>query len=269
MRVLVDTGRSVALKLLHSGPAQDPHFRRLRREARALAALNHPAIVAVYGTGFDNADSDSPGGVTVPFIVMEHVPGRSLREILDDGVLTLTEAVHYLAGVLSALEFSHRAGIVHRDIKPANVMITPEGCVKVVDFGIACVSADPAATVTEVQGVFGTPLYLSPEQVLGEPADSRSDLYSAGCLLYELLTGRPPFAGDDPVAVAYQHVHEEPERVSVHSRALTPALDGVLLRALTKDRKDRFQTAREFRRALASAMQDSPEAAAAPRTRCA
>lgn len=266
----LQSGRCVAIKMLRSGPAQDPLFRsRLGREARTLAVLNHPAIVSAHDTGCDNSDDSSTDTEQVPFIVMEFVPGRSLRQLLDDRAPTLTEAVHYQVGVLSALDVSHRAGIVHRDIKPANVMITPEGCVKVVDFGIARATVDPAATVTEVQGVFGTPLYLSPEQVLGEPADRRSDLYSAGCLLYELLTGQPPFVGDDPVSVAYQHVYAEPERASVHRQALTPALDRVLLRALAKNRTDRFQTAREFSQALAAAVKGSHETAVAPRGRCA
>ena len=264
------SGRCVAIKMLRSGPAQDPRFRsRLGREARTLAVLNHPAIVSAYDPGCDSGDDSSTDAEQGPFIVMEYVPGRSLRQLLDDGALTLAESVHYQLGVLCALDVSHRAGVVHRDIKPANVMITPEGRVKVVDFGIARASVDPAGMVTEVHGVFGTPLYLSPEQVLGEPADSRSDLYSAGCLLYELLTGQPPFIGDDPVSVAYQHVYAEPEKPSTHRQALTPALDRVLLRALAKNRTDRFQTAREFSEALAGAATGSHKTAVAPRRRCA
>lgn len=245
------SGRAVALKMLCSGPAQDPLFRsRLRREARTLAALKHPAIVAVLDAGYTDPDAILAGGARLPYLVMEFVAGRSLRHLMDAGGVPLSKSVHYQLGVLSALDFSHHAGVVHRDIKPANVMITPADSVKVVDFGIARIGADPATTVTNLRGIFGTPRYLSPEQVLGETADSRSDLYSAGCLLYELLTGQAPFDGDDPVSVAYQHVHEEPERASVHNLELTPEIDGVLHRALAKNREDRYQTAREFSQAL-------------------
>jgi eukaryotic-like serine/threonine-protein kinase len=248
------SGRSVAIKMLRKNLAQDPVFHaRLRHEAETLAHLDHPAIVSVYDTGYEIVEDSSAQGSRVPFIVMEYVAGRSLRDLLNVGWLTPNESIHHQVGILSALGFSHRAGIVHRDIKPANVMITPEGGVKVVDFGIARTRADPAATRTVTQGVLGTPLYLSPEQVLGESADDRSDLYSAGCLLYELLTGRPPFVGEDPVSVAYQHVHQEPGRVSTSNPHLAPALDAVLATALAKDREDRFQTAGAFSRALRSA----------------
>lgn len=247
------SGRPVAIKVLRRNLAQDPVFQsRFLREAQTLAALDHPTIVSCYDTGYEEVDDGLADGVRVPFIVMEYVAGRSLRDLIEGGGLSLEESIQHQVGVLSALEFSHRAGVVHRDIKPANVMISSEGAVKVVDFGIARASADPTATVTDTHAVLGTPLYLSPEQVRGEIADARSDLYSAGCLLYELLTGQPPFVGD-PVSVAYQHVHEEPTRISTRGQGLTPALDSVLARALAKARKDRFPNAQAFREAIQSA----------------
>ncbi|GAB2600626.1 protein kinase domain-containing protein [Pseudactinotalea suaedae] len=246
--------RSVAVKMLRTELARDPRlWSRFRREAQAVAGLNHPAIAAVYDFGHDGVESDALDGSDAPFIVMEHVPGRSLRDVLREGRLAPEEAVQHQLGVLAALDFSHRAGVVHRDIKPANVMITPDGDVKVVDFGIARVSGDAGATATHTRAVLGTAQYLSPEQVRGEIADARSDLYAAGCLLYELLTGRPPFVGESAVAVAYQHVHAQPVRASVHRAGIPPSLDVVLLTALAKDRTDRFPSARSFREALTSA----------------
>jgi serine/threonine-protein kinase len=254
----IRSGRSVAIKVLREDLAQDPLFQsRFRREALSMAGLSHPAIVTIYDTGYEEVERSSARKVLVPFIVMEYVAGRSLRDLLRIRGLTLDEAIQYQVGILSALDFCHRAGIVHRDIKPANVMITPEGAVKVVDFGIAHARGDPAATLTRAQGFLGTPSYLAPERVRGEIADARSDLYSAGCLLYELLTGRPPFIGDDPVSVAYQHVHEEPRQVSTYDLGLTPALDAVLVKALAKAREDRFQDARAFAGALQSAAKGS------------
>ncbi|WP_433495782.1 protein kinase domain-containing protein [Micromonospora sp. CA-248089] len=245
--------RWVAVKVLRAELARDPLFRsRFRREAQAVARLNHPGIVAVHDVGHENVEGSRADEPTVPFIVMEHVAGQSLGARLREGALTLEESIQHQIAVLSALEFSHRAGVVHRDIKPANVMVTPDGAIKVVDFGIARVEGG-AAPATQTHELLGTAQYLSPEQVRGEVADARSDLYSAGCLLYELLTGRPPFTGDNPVAVAYQHVHQEPSRASAYRTEVTPALDAVLLTALAKDRKDRFQSARSFREALQSA----------------
>ncbi len=246
----VRTGRTVAIKVLRKNLAQDPLFHsRFRREAQTMAGLRHPTIVSFHDTGYEEVEGNSADKVCVPFIVMEHIAGRSLRDMLKIGGLTLEDSLHYQLGVLSALEVSHRAGVVHRDIKPANVMVTPEGAVKVVDFGIARASGDPDATMTLAQAFLGTPSYFSPEQARGETTDARSDLYSAGCLLYELLTGRPPFVGDDPVSLAYQHVHEEPTQVDT----TIPALDSVVMKALAKARRDRFQDARTFREALLSA----------------
>jgi beta-lactam-binding protein with PASTA domain/tRNA A-37 threonylcarbamoyl transferase component Bud32 len=247
-------GRSVAIKVLRQDLARDPLFQsRFRREAQAVAGLNNPSIVAVYDTGEEEIPDRPQHEVRVPFIVMEYVKGRTLRDHVKAGDLTPEDSITYLAGVLGALQYSHKAGIVHRDIKPANVMITPDGDVKVMDFGIARAMADSQATMTQTQAVLGTAQYLSPEQARGETVDTRSDLYSAGCLLFEMLTGRPPFVGDSPVSVAYQHVREEAPAASSFNPAVTPALDSVLARALQKDREDRFQDAAAFRRALLDA----------------
>ena len=249
-------GRTVAIKVLRSDLARDPSFLvRFRREAQSAAALNHPAVVAVYDTGEDIHTDASGQEVHVPFIVMEYVEGHTVRDILTDGsAVPIEEAVEITVGVLSALEYSHHAGIVHRDIKPANVMITPTGAVKVMDFGIARAMADSAATMTQTNAVIGTAQYLSPEQARGEQVDTRSDLYSTGCMLFELLTGRPPFQGDSPVAVAYQHVGQEPQRPSEVATDVPDVLDRITLKALTKDREQRYSTAAEFRRDLESAM---------------
>jgi len=250
-------GRTVAIKILRADLARDPSFlARFRREAQAAAALNHPAIVAVYDTGEDT-QTDAATGQTAhtPFIVMEYVEGHTVRDILRDGhAVPIDEAIEITSGVLSALEYSHHAGIVHRDIKPANVMITPTGAVKVMDFGIARAMADSAATMTQTQAVVGTAQYLSPEQALGQTVDARSDLYSTGCLLFELLTGRPPFQGDSPVAVAYQHVGEVPPKPSDVAPDVPEVLDRITLKALTKDRNQRYGSAAEFRSDLDAAM---------------
>jgi len=242
-------GRTVAIKILRSDLARDPSFQnRFRREAQSAAALNHPAIVAVYDTGEDVFTEPTGTVAHVPFIVMEYVEGHTVRDILRDGhAVPIDEAVEITAGVLSALEYSHHAGIVHRDIKPANVMITPTGAVKVMDFGIARAVADSAATMTQTQAVIGTAQYLSPEQARGEQVDARSDLYSTGCLLFELLTGRPPFVGDSPVAVAYQHVREIPPVPSTIASDVPDALDRITLKALAKERDARYSSAAEFR----------------------
>jgi len=242
-------GRGVAIKLLRTDLARDPVFQaRFKREAQSAAGLNHPAIVAVYDTGEETVTESGGATVSLPYIVMEYVDGRTLRDLLNDGKpLDVDLALEVTSGVLSALEYSHRNGIVHRDIKPANVMITPSGDVKVMDFGIARALADASSTMTQTQAVIGTAQYLSPEQARGEAVDVRSDLYSAGCLLFELLTGRPPFVADSPVAVAYQHVREQPPPPSSLNPLVPPDVDRIVLYALTKDRDARYQTAGEFR----------------------
>jgi eukaryotic-like serine/threonine-protein kinase len=239
-------GRSVAVKQLRADLAVDPTFQaRFRREAQSAAGLNHPTIVAVYDTG---EEIDPLSGVSIPYIVMELVEGPTLRDVLRDGRKILPErALELTQGVLEALSYSHKAGIVHRDIKPANVMLTPNGGVKVMDFGIARAVADTSATMTQTAAVIGTAQYLSPEQARGETVDARSDLYSTGCLLYELLAGRPPFVGDSPVSVAYQHVREAPVPPSQLDPEITPEIDAVVLKALAKDPDDRYQSAAEMR----------------------
>ncbi len=241
-------GRTVAIKVLRADLARDPSFQtRFRREAQAAAGLNHPSIVAVYDTGEDTLPSETGRPQAVPFIVMEYVEGHTVRDILKGDVAApIDEAIEIVAGVLSALDYSHHAGLVHRDIKPANVMLTPTGAVKVMDFGIARALADAGQTMTQTQAVVGTAQYLSPEQARGENVDARSDLYSTGCLLFELLTGRPPFIGDSPVSVAYQHVREEAPRPSKFASDVPEELDQVVLRALAKDRNARYSSATEF-----------------------
>ncbi|RLP08198.1 Stk1 family PASTA domain-containing Ser/Thr kinase [Propionibacterium australiense] len=238
--------RDVAIKRLRVDLATDPTFQaRFGREAQSAAGLNHPNIVSVYDTG---GQTDEASGVVVPYIVMELVSGRTLREMLREGrTIGPVAALAYAQGVLDALDYSHQHGIIHRDIKPANVMITPTGQVKVMDFGIARAVADTSATMTQTAAVIGTAQYLSPEQARGETVDSRSDIYSAGCLLYELLTGRPPFTGDSPVAVAYQHVRETAVLPSTLSPKVTPAIDAITMTALSKNPNDRYQTARAMR----------------------
>lgn len=248
-------GRTVAVKLLRPDLARDPQFQaRFKREAQAVAALNHPSIVAIYDTGDHAVPGDHEDTVRVPYIVMEFVSGKTIRDLIRAKEVSIDRAIDFTLGVLSALDYSHKAGIVHRDIKPANVMFCPDSnSVKVMDFGIARAMADSAATMTQTQAVVGTAQYLSPEQARGETVDARSDLYSAGCLLYEMLTGRPPFVGDSPVSVAYQHVREIPELASSLNPEISEALDSVLMKALQKNRADRFQDAAAFRRALRAA----------------
>ncbi|MGW0823842.1 Stk1 family PASTA domain-containing Ser/Thr kinase [Streptomyces sp. NPDC002845] len=253
-------GRQVAVKTLRADLARDPSFQaRFRREAQSAASLNHPAIVAVYDTGEDYID-----GVSIPYIVMEYVDGSTLRELLHSGRKLLPErSMEMTIGILQALEYSHRNGIVHRDIKPANVMLTRNGQVKVMDFGIARAMGDAGMTMTQTAAVIGTAQYLSPEQAKGEQVDARSDLYSTGCLLYELLTVRPPFVGDSPVAVAYQHVREEPQPPSVFDPEITPEMDAIVLRALVKDPNYRYQSADEMRADIEACLDGQPVGATA------
>jgi eukaryotic-like serine/threonine-protein kinase len=251
--------RIVAVKTLREDLARDQTFQaRFRREAQSAASLNHPSIVAVYDTG-----EDMLGPTPVPYIVMEYVDGRTLRDLLrDDRRLLPERALEITDGVLRALDYSHRNGIVHRDIKPGNVMLTRAGDVKVMDFGIARAVSDAQATMTQTAQVIGTAQYLSPEQARGERVDARSDLYSTGCLLYELLTGRPPFTGDSPVAIAYQHVRENPVPPSRVDPEIPPWADSIVLKAMAKDPGDRYQSAGEMRNDIQRALQGMPVAAA-------
>jgi eukaryotic-like serine/threonine-protein kinase len=241
-------GRDVAVKILRPDLARDPVFlNRFRREAQSAAGLNHRNIVSVYDTGEDEIEQGI-SKVLVPWIVMEKVEGYTLKQILKSGrKISPERALDITSGILSALEFSHRNGIVHRDIKPANIMITQHGDVKVMDFGIARAVTDASATATHSNTVLGTAQYLSPEQAKGETVDSRSDLYSTGCVLFELLTGRPPFTGESPVAIAYQHVSEMPPLASGINPDVPLTYDPVVQKALAKTSAERYQTASEMR----------------------
>jgi serine/threonine-protein kinase len=244
-------GRAVAIKLLKRELAADSAFRtRFRLEAQAASRMSHPAIVRVYDAGED-VETDPDGSQhPLPFIVMELVQGRLLKDIIAAGPVTVPDAVRYVDGILEALEYSHRAGVVHRDIKPGNVMVTGQGQVKVMDFGIARAVSDSSSTVAETTAILGTASYFSPEQAKGEPVDARADIYSAGVVLYELLTGRTPFRGDTPVAVAYQHVSEAPVPPSELVGTVPRSLDAVVLRALAKDPFQRYADAASFRESL-------------------
>ncbi|WAU78631.1 protein kinase [Streptomyces sp. Qhu-G9] len=240
----VRLGRTVAVKLLRSDLAEDPVSKaRFTREAQSVAGLNHHAVVAVYDSG-----EDVVGHQVVPYIVMELVEGRTIRDLLINAEAPGPEqALIIVSGVLEALAYSHQHGIVHRDIKPANVIITQTGAVKVMDFGIARALHGVQSTMTQTGMVMGTPQYLSPEQALGKAVDHRSDLYATGCLLYELLALRPPFTGETPLSVVYQHVQDIPVPPSEVSDGVPPELDGLVMRSLAKEPDDRFQTAEEMR----------------------
>ncbi|MFH8404682.1 protein kinase [Streptomyces sp. NPDC018019] len=248
----VRLGRTVAVKLLRADLAEDPVSKaRFTREAQSVAGLNHHAVVAVYDSG-----EDYVGGSTVPYIVMELVEGRTIRDLLlNADAPPPDQALIIVSGVLEALAYSHQHGIVHRDIKPANVIITHGGAVKVMDFGIARALHGAQSTMTQTGMVMGTPQYLSPEQALGKTVDTRSDLYATGCLLYELLALRPPFTGETPLSVVYQHVQDMPVPPSEVSSSVPPELDGLVMRSLAKDPDDRFQTAEEMRGLVQYALQ--------------
>nr|WP_156270615.1 Stk1 family PASTA domain-containing Ser/Thr kinase [Kocuria sediminis] len=251
-------GRRVAIKVLRPELAQDATFHeRFKREAQSVAALNHHSIVSVYDTGEILARTDE--GVDRPFIVMEYVPGRTLRQLIHEDAVTPRDAVDITLGILDALEYSHRAGIVHRDIKPANVIVTPERQVKVMDFGIARAVEDTSPALTQAQAVLGTAQYLSPEQARGESVDARSDLYSAACVLFEMLTGRAPFVGESSVDIAAQHVRDHPPAPSELDPRIGHRVDEFMAKALDKDREARFQDAGQMRRALRELRPAVPE----------
>ncbi|PWH07599.1 Stk1 family PASTA domain-containing Ser/Thr kinase [Brachybacterium endophyticum] len=245
--------RTVAVKVLRTDLARDTNFQeRFRREAQSAAGLNHPSIVAVYDTGEEHTKDFTGNEITIPYIVMEYVRGRTLRDYIDpERPMSPEQAGPIMQALLSALEYSHQQGIVHRDIKPGNVMITDDGDVKVMDFGIARAVAD-ATGMTQTQAVMGTAQYLSPEQARGQLVDARSDIYSAACVFYELVTGRPPFTGDSPVSIAYQHVRETPVPPSRFNPAIGPDVDRVILTGLAKDRETRYPSATAFGRDIAS-----------------
>ncbi|GAA0488947.1 Stk1 family PASTA domain-containing Ser/Thr kinase [Microbacterium aurantiacum] len=244
-------GREVAIKILDRDLAGDNAFRtRFRLEAQAASRMAHPTIVRVFDAGEDSETGKDGVVRPVPFIVMELVKGALLKDIIAEGPVPVDEAIRYVDGILEALEYSHRAGVVHRDIKPGNVMVTDAGQVKVMDFGIARAVSDSSSTVAETTAIIGTASYFSPEQAKGEPVDARADLYSTGVVLYELLAGRPPFRGESPVAVAYQHVSEAPVAPSEIRDTVPRSLDAVALRSLAKDPFQRYQDAASFREAL-------------------
>ena len=257
-------GRAVAIKILRSDHVRDAHFLgRFRREAQSVAGLNHRNIVAVYDSGEDQLIESGGATIPVPWIVMEFVDGFTLRELLNShGPLPTQEAARITESVLDALAYSHDMGMVHRDIKPANVMVSRDGTVKVMDFGIARAVADTQATMTQTSSVMGTAQYISPEQAEGQAVDSRSDLYSTGCLLFELLTGRTPFVGE-PVALTYQHVSKPPPLPSQFNASVPESLDAVVALALVKDREQRYQLAEDFRDDLRSFRLGRPVSAAA------
>lgn len=260
--------RIVAIKILRQDLARDPVFQaRFRREAQSAANLNHPSIVAVYDTGEETITASDGAEIKVPYIVMEYVEGHTVRELLTDGnPVPLEEAVEIVSGVLDALEYAHHQNLVHRDIKPGNVMITTTGKIKVMDFGIARALSDSQATMTQTDAVVGTAQYLSPEQARGEQVDARSDLYSAGCLLFELLTGQPPFKGDSAVAVAFQHVSQLPPLPSSIAPDIPESLDRVVMKALAKDREDRYPDAAHMRADLQASLRGGSVAAPATST---
>jgi len=260
--------RIVAIKILRQDLARDPVFQaRFRREAQSAANLNHPSIVAVYDTGEETITASDGAEIKVPYIVMEYVEGHTVRELLTDGnPVPLEEAVEIVSGVLDALEYAHHQNLVHRDIKPGNVMITTTGKIKVMDFGIARALSDSQATMTQTDAVVGTAQYLSPEQARGEQVDARSDLYSAGCLLFELLTGQPPFKGDSAVAVAFQHVSQLPPLPSSIAPDIPESLDRVVMKALAKDREERYPDAAHMRADLQASLRGGNVAAPATST---
>lgn len=248
-------GRAIAIKMLKRELADDAAFRtRFRLEAQAASRMANPTIVRVFDAG-EETERDGDGSThPVPYIVMELVEGALLKDVIDAGPVPEADAVRYVDGILEALEYSHRAGVVHRDIKPGNVMITDAGQVKVMDFGIARAVSDSSSTVADTTAILGTAAYFSPEQAKGEAVDGRADLYSTGVVLFELLTGRAPFRGESPVAVAYQHVSETPDAPSELNPDVSRALDAVVLRALAKDPFQRYQSAEQFRGALSAAV---------------
>ncbi len=254
----VRLGRRVAIKVLRPELAADDTFHeRFQREAQAVASLNHHTIVSIYDTG--EIKPQGPDGVTRPYIVMEYVPGQTLRELIHGKGIDPEQAIEYMFGILDALSFSHRAGIVHRDIKPANVKVTPDGGVKVMDFGIARAVEDTQAALTQSQAVLGTAQYLSPEQARGAAVDPRSDLYSAACVLFEMLTGRAPFVGESSVAIAAQHVRDAPPAPSALNPQLPKSVDRFMEKALAKDRDHRYSDAAQMRRALRTVLVELPD----------
>ncbi|MEH6381525.1 MAG: Stk1 family PASTA domain-containing Ser/Thr kinase [Dietzia cercidiphylli] len=251
-------GRDVAVKIMRPELARDETFyQRFRREAQNSASLNHPSIVAIYDTGEERTADGA-----LPYIVMELVEGDTIRDIVKmDGPLEVERALGVMADVCGALDFSHKKGIIHRDVKPANIMISRDGAVKVMDFGIARAVSDASSTLTNTSSVLGTAQYLSPEQARGETVDARSDLYSAGCVLYEMVAGAPPFTGESPVAVAYQHVRESPQPPSAINPEIGRYVDAVVMQAMAKNPENRYDTAGDMRTDLLAVLSGGRPAA--------
>ena len=271
-------GRKVAMKILRPEQAQDQTFRiRFKREAEAVASLNYPAIVAVYDTGAYSPTPTTPqeygfeGGQpgaedgSIPYIVMELVNGRTLREVLSSGAhLPVREAMAYADQLLGALQYSHDMGIIHRDIKPANIMVLPltdedislgqSGKIKVMDFGISRALEEAGEALTKANVVLGSARYMSPEQVSGHEVDTRSDIYSAACVIYEMVAGRTPFDAESNVDLAAKHLSEAPQPPSAFSPLpVPPQLDAAIMRGLAKNPNERYQSADEFAQALRAA----------------
>ncbi|WP_445343649.1 Stk1 family PASTA domain-containing Ser/Thr kinase [Bifidobacterium sp. ESL0819] len=263
----VDTrlGRTVAVKIMRSDLANDEVFlSRFRREAHSVALLNNPNIVSIYDSGEELLTDDQGNHERVPYLVMEYVKGQTLRSILkENGALSQRDSEQVMLGMLNALEYSHHMGVIHRDIKPGNIMISEQGIVKVMDFGIARAMDDSAATITQTQGVVGTAQYLSPEQARGASVDMRSDIYSAGCVLYEMLTGQPPFNGDSAVAIALQHVNQMATPPSTIVPGLPKMWDSICAKAMAKDRQNRYATAAAFKSDILAFMNGGTPVAAA------
>jgi len=259
-------GRDVAIKVLKSTLSSDQTSReRFRKEAMAASKMAHPTIVRVFDAGDEVDDSgETPTGQTTPFIVMEYVEGKLLSDIIRRGVIDEAAALGIADGVLTALEFSHGEGIVHRDIKPANIMITKTGGVKVMDFGIATVMADQGGTGNAPSSIMGTALYLSPEQAQGQEATAKSDLYSLGVVMYEMIAGRPPFQADSPVAIAFQHISDEPAPLRLQNSKVTAGTAAIVHKLLEKDPEKRFSSASLVRKAMESL--PPPGASPAPGT---
>lgn len=233
-------GRRVAVKLLHPQYVSDENFvSRFEREARSVASLAHPSIVNVYDVGRDGDRC---------YIVMEYVEGRSVKEMLAGGPLGVDRSIDIGVQVAKALDYAHRAGVVHRDVKPHNIIVSPEGAAKLVDFGIAIVKG--AASVTESGSVLGTVHYVAPEQARGQPATPATDIYSLGCVLYEMSTGRLPFEGDTPIEIATKHVSSEPLPPSRANPRVSPALERAILHAMAKDPAHRPASAGDLAREL-------------------
>lgn len=258
-------GRTVAIKIMRADLANDKIFlSRFRREAHSVAQMNNPNIVNIYDSGEETITLENGQVEHLPYLVMEYVHGQPLRDIIKaNGPLSQRDTEHVMIGLLSALEYSHRMGIIHRDIKPGNIMISEQGVVKVMDFGIARALDDSATTMTQSQGVVGTAQYLSPEQARGANLDMRSDIYSAGCVLYEMLTGKPPFTGDSAVAIAYQHVSEVATPPSTVVPGLPAMWDSICAKAMAKDRQNRYATAAEFKNDILTFMNGGMPVAAA------